>query len=349
MCRADAAERRERVDYRGVIVNVVEDDVLTYSCDLLVLKYAQASYGVDKAVAEVAGVNPDLLPRVGGDLPVSRPRNLGYDSLLFVGVSPIQEFGYASIRELSRRALARAVAIRPPVREIAMTMHGTGFGLDESAAFSSQVAGIVDALELGAFPRSLQVITIIERMGSRADRLRVMLAELLRVAGPVSPAQQPHQRTGAEEARTRRIVMAGDESAARSHAFIAMPFNDSYEDVFEFGIKPAVHAARLNCHRMDEVPFTGDIVTLMRERIASAEIVVADVSEANPNVYLEIGYAWGVAVPCVLVCNKKHELKFDVSGQRCLFYGSIKDLQAKLSRELTELMAHNSGMTGRPG
>lgn len=336
------------MDYRGVIVDIVEDDVLTYSCDLLVLKYAQASYGVDRAVAEVAGINTNLLPRVGADLPVTRPRNLRYSNLLFVGVNPIQEFDYGTIRELSRRALARAADIRPPVREIAMTMHGTGFGLDESSAFSSQVAGIVDALESGAFPRSLQLITIIERMGSRANRLRGMLAELLRVTGPVSHAQMPQQVTGAEEARTRRIAMAGDESAARSHAFIAMPFNDSYEDVFEFGIKPAVHAARLNCHRMDEVPFTGDIVTLMRERIASAEIVVADVSEANPNVYLEIGYAWGVVVPCVLVCNKKHELKFDVSGQRCLFYGSIKDLQAKLSRELTELMAQKSGMPGGP-
>jgi len=327
----------------------VEDDVLTYSCDLLVLKYAQASYGVDKAVVEVAGISGDLLPWVGLESLVTRPRSLGYGGLLFVGVRPIQEFDYATIRELSRRALARAAGISPPVREIAMTMHGTGFGLDESAAFSSQVAGIVDALDSGAFPRSLQAITIIERMGSRADRLRAMLVDLLRVAGPVSHAPSPHLATGAEQARSRRIALAGDESAARSHAFIAMPFNDSHEDVFEFGIKPAVHAARLNCHRMDEVPFTGDIVTLMRERIASAEIVVADVSEANPNVYLEIGYAWGVAVPCVLVCNKKNELKFDVSGQKCLFYGSIKDLQAKLSRELTELMAHKSGMTGGPG
>jgi hypothetical protein len=337
------------VDYRGVRVDIVQGDVLTYSCDLLVLKYAQASYGADKAVVEVAGINVNALPQVGQDLRVSRPRSLQYGSLLLLGVNPIEEFDYHTIREFSRRALATAAGIRPPVREIAMTMHGTGFGLDESAAFSSQIAGIVDGLESGAFPRGLAAISIVESVGSRAMRLREMLAELLRVGGPVSQAQPPLGSIGVEEARSRRITLAGDESATRSHAFVAMPFSDSFEDVFEFGIKPAVHAARLNCHRMDEIPFTGDIVTLMRERIASAEIVVADVSEANPNVYLEIGYAWGVAVPCVLVCNKKHELRFDVRGQRCLFYGSIKDLQGKLSRELTALLPGKFRRGWRPG
>ena len=326
------------MDYRGVMVDIVQGDVLTYSCDLLVLKNAQASYGADKAIVEMAGINPNVLPQVGQDFRVSLPRSLQYGNLLLLGVSPIQKFDYHTIREFSRRALAAAGGIQPPVREIAMTMHGIGFGLDENAAFSSQIAGIVDGLESGDFPPGLTTITIIERVGSRAARLRAMLAELLQVVGPVSQAQPPHGSTGAEEAHHGGSPWPVNEFATRSHAFVAMPFSDSFEDVFEFGIKPAVHAARLNCHRMDETPFTGYIVSLMRERIASAEIVVADVSEANPNVYLEIGYAWGVAVPCYPVCNKKHELRFDVRGQRCLFYGSIKDLQGKLSRELTALV-----------
>jgi hypothetical protein len=37
---------------RRVYLHVEEADVLTYSCDLLALKYAQALYGADKAVVE---------------------------------------------------------------------------------------------------------------------------------------------------------------------------------------------------------------------------------------------------------------------------------------------------------
>jgi hypothetical protein len=338
-CGGHESERRDGVDYRGVAVDIVEDDVLTYACDLLVLKYAQTSYGADKAVVEAVGINANLLPQVGMDLRIHRPHGLRYGDLLLLGVSPIQEFGYRTIREFSRRALAAAADIRQPVREIAMTMHGIGFGLDETSAFSSQIAGIVDGIEAGTFPQDLAAISIIERTHTRAMRMRVMLDELLGVDEPISPAQPRREVNRREEQRSRQISMVGDESAARSHAFVAMPFGESFDDVFEFGIKPAVHAARLNCHRIDQDSFTGDIVTFMRERIASAQIVVADLSEANPNVYLEIGYAWGVLVPCLLVCNKKSELLFDVRGQKVLLYSSIKDLQGKLTRELAALVA----------
>jgi hypothetical protein len=75
----------------------------------------------------------------------------------------------------------------------------------------------------------------------------------------------------------------------------------------------------------------------MRERIASSAVVVADLSDANPNVYLEVGYAWGVDIPCVLICSRKTDLKFDLRGQRCLFYNTIKELEESLSTELTAL------------
>jgi len=86
-----------------------------------------------------------------------------------------------------------------------------------------------------------------------------------------------------------------------------MPFADSFEDVFYYGIARPVRAAGLLCERIDQVAFTGDIIIRMRERIASSAVVVADLSEANPNVYLEVGYAWGVNVPCILICNRKTE------------------------------------------
>ena len=116
-----------------------------------------------------------------------------------------------------------------------------------------------------------------------------------------------------------------------------MPFAESFEDVFYYGIAPPVRAAGLLCERIDQVPFTGDVITRMKERISSSTAVIADLSDANPNVYLEIGYAWGVEIPCILICNRKTDPKFDVRGQRCLLYGSIKELEKILSAELLAL------------
>ena len=79
------------------------------------------------------------------------------------------------------------------------------------------------------------------------------------------------------------------------------------------------------------------MIEWVKTRIASAALVVADLSDANPNVYLEVGYAWGCGRPTVLVVRDTSQLKFDVRGQRCLVYKRIKDLEALLRTELENL------------
>jgi hypothetical protein len=323
------------MDYLGIELEVIHADVFTYSSDLLVLKHAQAAYGVDERAAHVAGIDMTTLPMAGSDLLVEGPFPIAYRHLLFLGVEPIDDFNYRSIRHFSRRALTGATEIRPPVREIAMTLHGIGFGLDETEAFESEVAGIVEAIDSGNYPKSLLTVSIIELSKGRADRMRKSLAALLEPV--VAGRELPEDGATKEESKSRRIDSVGYDSAARPHAFVAMPFGESFEDVFYYGIAPPVRAAGLLCERMDQISFTGDIVDRMRERISSAAIVVADLSEANPNVYLEIGYAWGVKIPCVLICNRNTDLKFDLRTQRCLFYSSIMELEKTLSAELITL------------
>ena len=78
-------------------------------------------------------------------------------------------------------------------------------------------------------------------------------------------------------------------------------------------------------------------MTWLRDRIASAKLLVADLTGANPNVYLEVGYAWGCQIPTVLLVKDSTELKFDVRGHRCLVYKSIAQLEESLKRELKNL------------
>ena len=76
----------------------------------------------------------------------------------------------------------------------------------------------------------------------------------------------------------------------------------------------------------------------VKRRISSAKLVVADLTMANPNVYLEVGYAWGIGRPTILLIRDDvKDLKFDVRGQRCLVYKGIKHLEETLARELSAL------------
>ena len=109
------------------------------------------------------------------------------------------------------------------------------------------------------------------------------------------------------------------------------------DDVFHYGIQGAVNSAGLLCERADLSTFTGDVMDWVKRRISSATLVIADLSSANPNVYLEVGYAWGCRVPTVLLARDATDLKFDVKSQRCVLYKSIKSLEDALSRELQGL------------
>ena len=301
------------MDYHGVELKVIQGDALRYSSDLLVLKYAQASYGVDKRAIDVAGIDAATLPALGENLLIQEPSGLAPRNLLLLGVQPIAAFDYRSIREFSRRAIVSAARLSLPVHEISMTMHGIGFGLDETEAFESEIAGIVEALDSGQYPQSLLAVSIIEKSHGRADRIRDSLVTLLSSDDAEKETAEPYAIKG--KSRLRRIDSVGYDSAERPHAFAAVPFRKSYEDVFYYAIDPSIRAVGLLCEKMDEISFTGDIVDRMRKRIASSKVIVADLSGANPNVYLEVGYAWGVNVPCILVCNRKTDLAFDLRGQ----------------------------------
>ncbi len=154
-------------------------------------------------------------------------------------------------------------------------------------------------------------------------------------------ASQLTESAHVEDVTVTSPVSTNLQSAAqvenKPRVFVAMPFSEEMEDVFYYGIQNPVRQLGYICERVDREAFTGDILDQVKMRIENAEVVIADLTGANPNVYLEVGYAWGKARTTVLVANKKDDLKFDVRGQRCLKYQSIKDLEKLLTTELKSL------------
>jgi hypothetical protein len=136
---------------------------------------------------------------------------------------------------------------------------------------------------------------------------------------------------------TVRLSQAGINSEDKPLIFVAMPFDKKMDDIFHYGIRNAVNSAGFLCERVDEVVFTGDILDLIKRRIGKASLVIADLTTANPNVYLEVGYAWGLGIPTVLIVQDFEELKFSLKGQKCIIYSGIRELEEKLSKELLGL------------
>jgi hypothetical protein len=324
-------------------IEVLEGDALTCPVDVLAVKYAQRRYGLDWVVWQELSRNglpdEDMSPPPDAEALVRAGGALGAESVLFLGVPPLSRISYDDLSAFARRAVEAIGSHRPDARSIALTLHGANFGLDEGQAFLSMVAGLEEAVRAGRASDQLRRIVFVEREHSRYVFLRDVLNEIVPTGSIVRNAVRESGIAG-------QLKTVAQASAARPHAFVAMPFSDKFRDVYDYAIQNALNQSGLLCERVDVAAFTGDILSHIKDRIRTSALLVADLSSANPNVYLEVGYAWGCGIPCVLLVQDTAELKFDVRGQRCIQYSRIKELETKLCDELAglQLSASNAAL-----
>jgi hypothetical protein len=308
-------------------ITIICADIVTFAADVVALKYAQGLHGADQAMAQAMNAKP--APAPGEHVWLAARNRVAAGQVLFVGTPSVFRLNYQDIRDFAGRALDIIGREAPATRHIAMTVHGVNVGLDEREAFMAQLAGLLDARRSGQAPPFLEQVTIVEKNQGRASRLQQLL-DLLPVGQKLS---------GSSGNAQSNLNSAGQQSQAKPHIFVAMPFSEEMEDTYIFGIQQPVHAAGYLCERVDMSSFTGDILARIKERIETAALVIADLTGSNPNVYLEVGYAWGKGRPTLLLLRQGENLRFDVQGHRCLFYKNISDLAKKLGEDLGKLTA----------
>ncbi len=247
----------------------------------------------------------------------------------------MEDFGYKEIRTYGQHALAALAKADPAAQTILMTIQGPRLGLDDNEAFSCQIAGMIDSITANQYPPSLSEIIFVERSATTAAVLQQV------IQGLFPTGQIPTGQTGDAPVLTKNtsdtLKSVGANSENKKSIFVAMPFASEFDDCFHYGIQGAVNSFGYLCERADLNSFTGDVMEFVKERIASSDFVIADLTSANPNVYLEVGYAWGLNKKTVLLIKDANELEFDTRGQRCLQYTTIKDLEHKLKNELASL------------
>src|SRR5574341_1982368 len=73
--------------------------------------------------------------------------------------------------------------------------------------------------------------------------------------------------------------------------FVLMPFESTFDDIYKFGIKGAADDAGAYAERIDEQIFIEGILERIFNQISKADVIVADMTGRNPNVFYEVGYA----------------------------------------------------------
>jgi len=115
------------------------------------------------------------------------------------------------------------------------------------------------------------------------------------------------------------------------------PFDRRYEDVFA----PAIKDAGLEPYRVDQDPKVSIPIQDIEAGIRDSRICLAEITEDNPNVWFELGYAIACRKEVVLICSSQRKAKFpfDIQHRTIITYttespSDFVELQKKITEKI---------------
>jgi hypothetical protein len=116
--------------------------------------------------------------------------------------------------------------------------------------------------------------------------------------------------------------------------FVLMPFRQELDQLYQDVIKPAVESQGLRCVRSDEIYSVRPIMEDIWEHIQQSNIIIAELTGRNPNVFYELGLSHAIKRKTILITQTMDDVPFDLRHYRCIVYSNTyrgaKDLEDKL-------------------
>jgi hypothetical protein len=133
--------------------------------------------------------------------------------------------------------------------------------------------------------------------------------------------------------------------------FVIMPIGDQLADrnkfdiwleIYEDIIVPAVTKAdpSIRCIRADELKITGSIIRDIVSYLFDSELVIADLTDKNPNVFYELGVRDAVGKPSILIAQHIEDIPFDLRSYRTLLYGTNQRAARKFQADLEKVISN---------
>lgn len=127
---------------------------------------------------------------------------------------------------------------------------------------------------------------------------------------------------------------------SQPNVFVIMPFATEFENLWEFGIRETVTKLGCICVRADQISNPGFVVSQIQEQILSADLIIAEMTGRNPNVFYEVGWAHALNKPTILCASSDSELSvFDTKPYRHFCHeGRALLLREKLNKVIPEIL-----------
>ena len=158
-----------------------------------------------------------------------------------------------------------------------------------------------------------------------------------------------------------RYVQEVETKPDSSQCFVAMWFDDSMDEMYENGIKPAIQAAGFSPFRIDQEDFVGKIDDRIIAEIRRSRFIVADFTHkkadirdgkcheteeghrrlgARGGVYYEAGFAEGLGLDVIPTCRSDmiNEIHFDTRQLNHIVWDSPEDLRERLENRIRRVI-----------
>ena len=145
------------------------------------------------------------------------------------------------------------------------------------------------------------------------------------------------------EGRQIGLIAAGnhkvDFSGFAAHtgkpkAFVVMQFAEPYDTFYREVIQQKAISAGFDVVRIDEKTGPGVIFQDIQREIEDSDVVIAEITPANANVFYELGYAHALKKPTILLAQRGAELPFDIRSFRVVFYNDTIGGKVEVERNL---------------
>ena len=134
--------------------------------------------------------------------------------------------------------------------------------------------------------------------------------------------------------QAQSILHGHEVSIKKGLAFVLIPHNAEFDDLFKFCIKPALEFHNLVVLKGDSIFKPGNILSQVWSQIRSAELIVADVSGQNANVIFELGLCLGIQRCPIILTRDPAELPFNIRNLRYIQYVNTTSGAHKLFEDL---------------
>jgi len=119
------------------------------------------------------------------------------------------------------------------------------------------------------------------------------------------------------------------------------------DQILKHVICPAAIACGYKAIRADQISEPGMITSQVIQHIVDDQLVIADLTERNPNVFYELAIRHAIRKPLVQLIRKGEQIPFDVAGTRTIHVDhrdldSVEDAKREIAAQISALEADSS-------